>query len=102
MDIKPTVENYHREVVIEPQQHKSFRKIRQMKNILLVLIFLTLQTFTFGQKCLPNLKDYSTPFDKIEASSFKFFNNKLDEVSIVGLGEDKYGTSEFTNYHTQK
>ncbi len=67
-----------------------------MKNILLVLTFLTLRIFTYGQECLTNLKEYSTPFNKIEASSFTFLNNKLDDVSIVGLGEDTHGTSEFT------
>ncbi|MFN0199911.1 MAG: erythromycin esterase family protein [Bacteroidia bacterium] len=67
-----------------------------MKNIVLVLILLTLKTITYGQECLANLKDYSSPFDKIEASSFTFLKDKLEEVRIVGLGEDTHGTSEFT------
>jgi len=67
-----------------------------MKKILFVLAFLTLKTISYGQECLINLKEYSTPFNKIEASSFAFLNNKLDDVRIVGLGEDTHGTSEFT------
>lgn len=67
-----------------------------MKKIVLTLVFLALNIITYAQECLPNLKEYSTPFNKIEASSFTFLNNKLDDVRIVGLGEDTHGTSEFT------
>jgi erythromycin esterase-like protein len=42
------------------------------------------------------LVPYGTPFSTIEAGQFDFLAERLDEVTILGYGEDTHGTAEFT------
>ncbi len=47
-------------------------------------------------QCNSELEKYVLGFDSLKAESFSFLNNSLDDVKIVGYGEDTHGTSEFT------
>lgn len=62
----------------------------------LVFVLLILQTFAYAQDYPAGLKEYSTAFNKIEAGSFVFLDNKLSDVRIVGLGEDTHGSADLS------
>lgn len=79
----------------------DFTYFRPMKKIGTLLLLLAFHSAAFSQDCLPGLKDYTTPFGTIEAGSFKFLQDQLNGVKIVGLGEDTHGTSEFTTLPTK-
>lgn len=66
-----------------------------MKYLLVFLMFGILPNDSIGQ-CNSELKNYAVGFDKISDSSFAFLDNELDDVRIIGYGEDTHGTSEFT------
>lgn len=66
-----------------------------IKYCLIVLLLETLSVSSFSQ-CNSELANYAVGFDKIEASSFSFFENSLENVRLIGLGEDTHGTAEFT------
>ncbi len=53
-------------------------------------------SMTFFTQCSPGLESYAVGFDDIKASSLSFLDNVLDDVRIVGYGEDTHGTAEFT------
>lgn len=55
----------------------------------------TLSVFANAQ-CPSELKKYATSFDSLTANSFSFLDKELDDVKIVGYGEDTHGTAEFT------
>ncbi|CAM1368425.1 erythromycin esterase family protein [Tenacibaculum xiamenense] len=66
-----------------------------MKNFLQVLLLTIFNLPCFSQ-CNPELKNYAAGFDKISITSFSFLDNELENVQIVGYGEDTHGTAEFT------
>lgn len=70
-----------------------------MKNkiVLIFCIILSFQAYGQGQNCHPWLKNYATSLNSIDKSAFSFLDNKLDNVRIVGFGEDTHGTAEFTS-----
>lgn len=70
-----------------------------MKNKLIVILYTILSFQAFGQEsdCPPWLKNYATTFDEINKNSFSFLDSRLDNIQIVGLGEDTHGTAEFTS-----
>lgn len=47
-------------------------------------------------QCPTAIGDYTNGFEEISAASFSFLEEELDEVKIVGYGEDTHGTAEFT------
>lgn len=66
-----------------------------MKYYLTFLLFGILNISCIAQ-CNSELKNYAVGFNEIKASSFSFLNDSLDNVKIVGYGEDTHGTAEFT------
>lgn len=63
------------------------------------LILITLSgLFSFASFTQFNseLKNYAVGFNEIKASSFSFLDSSLNNVRIVGYGEDTHGTAEFT------
>lgn len=66
-----------------------------MKYLLILILFGTI-SISCSAQCNSELKNYSTGFDKIKASSFSFLDDELNKVRIVGYGEDTHGTAEFT------
>lgn len=66
-----------------------------MKFVLIFLLLGTLNVSCFGQ-CIEKLGDFTTGFDKITHESFSFLDKELDDIKIVGYGEDTHGTAEFT------
>ncbi len=59
------------------------------------ILLLFIATFCKAQ-CPTELEKYATGFDEINSSSFDFLNTELDNIKIVGYGEDTHGTAEFT------
>ncbi len=66
-----------------------------MKNRLTFLVFLIIEFSGYSQ-CNSELNHYAVGFNEIKSTSFSFLDNELDEVRIVGYGEDTHGTAEFT------
>lgn len=66
-----------------------------MKYIFTFLLFGIFSNFCSSQ-CNSDLENYSTGFNEIKASSFSFLDSSLNDVRIVGFGEDTHGTAEFT------
>jgi len=66
-----------------------------MKFRLTFCLVVLLNISGFAQ-CNTELKPYAVGFEKIEAGSFSFLDNTLQDVRILGYGEDTHGTSEFT------
>ncbi|KAB8153623.1 hypothetical protein EZY14_010365 [Kordia sp. TARA_039_SRF] len=66
-----------------------------MKHLFILIFFGIISTFSFAQ-CNPELKNYAVGFNEIKASSFSFLDSSLNNVRIVGYGEDTHGTAEFT------
>lgn len=66
----------------------------------IVILFVVIKSFQVnGQKknCFPWLKNYAISINIINQNSFSFLDNTLDNVKIVGYGEDTHGTAEFTS-----
>ncbi|MFZ1703818.1 MAG: erythromycin esterase family protein [Saprospiraceae bacterium] len=61
----------------------------------ILLLVCLIPYFGFGQ-CNPTLNEYITGFDNLESNSFHFLKDKLEDVKILGYGEDTHGSSEFT------
>jgi erythromycin esterase-like protein len=66
-----------------------------MKYLFALLLFGTFSFSCFSQ-CNSEIENYAVGFDEIKASSFSFLDSSLNEVRIVGYGEDTHGTAEFT------
>ncbi|WP_426430911.1 erythromycin esterase family protein [Winogradskyella sp. HB-48] len=66
-----------------------------MKNYMLFVFFGLTARLCFAQ-CHTELKNYTTGFESIQASSFSFLDEALNDIRIVGYGEDTHGTGEFT------
>ncbi len=66
-----------------------------MKYLFTFSFFGIFITFCYSQ-CHSDLKNYSVGFNEIKASSFSFLDSSLNDVRIVGYGEDTHGTAEFT------
>lgn len=66
-----------------------------MKYKLTFLLIGILNISCFAQ-CTSELDNYTVGFDEIKASSFSFLDNSLNDVRIIGYGEDTHGTAEFT------
>jgi erythromycin esterase len=66
-----------------------------MKHLFALLLFGTFSFSCFSQ-CNSEIENYAVGFDEIKASSFSFLDSSLNEVRIVGYGEDTHGTAEFT------
>lgn len=59
--------------------------------------FFALQLNIFcNAQCNSDLEEYAYGFKDIKASSLSFLDNTLNDVRIVGYGEDTHGTAEFT------
>lgn len=65
-----------------------------MKYLLTFLIGIF--SISCSTQCNSELENYAVGFSKIRASSFTFLGNSLNNVRIVGYGEDTHGTAEFT------
>jgi erythromycin esterase len=61
-----------------------------------LILYLLLIGFIFHAQFETILKDFAVGFNDIKASEFSFLDEELDDVYIVGYGEDTHGTSEFT------
>jgi erythromycin esterase-like protein len=62
----------------------------------LILITLSgLFSFASFAQCNSELKNFAVGFNEIKASSFSFLDSSLNNVRIVGYGEDTHGTAEF-------
>ncbi len=66
-----------------------------MKNIIFILLSLPFNLIAQTVDYSP-LKKHLSPFSSIEADAFYFLDDKLDNVRLVGYGEDTHGTAEFT------
>jgi erythromycin esterase len=66
-----------------------------MKHLFALLLSGTLSFSCFSQ-CNSEIENYAVGFDEIKASSFSFLDSSLNDVRIVGYGEDTHGTAEFT------
>lgn len=66
-----------------------------MKKTSISILFALLMFSCIGQQ-ISKLKDYAIGFEEIKSTSFSFLDKTLDNVKIVGYGEDTHGTSEFT------
>ncbi|PSR15244.1 MAG: hypothetical protein DA408_02155 [Bacteroidetes bacterium] len=66
-----------------------------MKDVLLFLLIAFFNTTCIAQ-CNAALEKYAVGFEDIQSNSLSFLDNTLNEVKIVGLGEDTHGTAEFT------
>ncbi|WP_299769569.1 erythromycin esterase family protein [uncultured Dokdonia sp.] len=66
-----------------------------MKIYSLVVILLLSSISCFSQ-CNSELEPYASGFDTIEGDSFSFLDTVLNDIRIVGYGEDTHGTAEFT------
>jgi len=64
-----------------------------MKTFFLILIMFPI--LLVGQ-CNTNLNKYITGFKQLNSNSFSFLDNQLENVKIVGYGEDTHGSAEFT------
>jgi len=66
-----------------------------MKHLLILILFGTI-SLSCSAQCNSELKNYAVGFNEIKASSFSFLDSSLNNVRIVGYGEDTHGTAEFT------
>lgn len=66
-----------------------------MKQYLLLILFVLVTKPSLAQ-CHTELENYTTAFDTIQAKSFSFLDDALNDIRIVGYGEDTHGTAEFT------
>lgn len=62
----------------------------------LILLFIGILNISCSAQCNSELENYAIGFDEIKASSFSFLDNSLNDIRIVGYGEDTHGTAEFT------
>ena len=62
----------------------------------LTLLFIILLNISCFSQCNSELKNYAVGFNEIKSSSFSFLDSLLNNVRIVGYGEDTHGTAEFT------
>lgn len=63
---------------------------------LLAFLFIGIFSASSFSQCNSDLEKYSVGFNEIKASSFSFLDSSLNDVRIVGYGEDTHGTAEFT------
>lgn len=63
---------------------------------LVILIFFGIISTSSSAQCNSELKSYAVGFNEIKANSFSFLDNLLNDVRIVGYGEDTHGTADFT------
>lgn len=68
---------------------------KSMKDLFTCLLF-GIFSMTASSQCHSELENYAVGFDDIKASSFSFLDSLLNDVRIVGYGEDTHGTAEFT------
>lgn len=61
-----------------------------------ILIFFGIISPPSSTQCNFELKNFAVGFNEIKANSFSFLDNSLNDVRIVGYGEDTHGTAEFT------
>ncbi len=66
-----------------------------MKNYIFLLAFVLATKISLAQ-CHTELEQYTTGFKSVQASEFSFLDNVLNDIRIVGYGEDTHGTAEFT------
>ncbi|WP_299679683.1 erythromycin esterase family protein [uncultured Dokdonia sp.] len=66
-----------------------------MKINSLALILLLSSIPCFAQ-CKSELEPYASGFDTIKEDSFSFLDTILNDIRVVGYGEDTHGTAEFT------
>ena len=67
--------------------------IQKMKILFFILLLITAQV---SGQCNAKLNKYITGFDQLKSSSFSFLDDKLENIKIVGYGEDTHGSAEFT------
>jgi erythromycin esterase-like protein len=62
------------------------------------ILFFTLLIFTtqVSGQCNAKLNKYITGFDQLKSSSFSFLDGRLENIKIVGYGEDTHGSAEFS------
>jgi erythromycin esterase len=72
-----------------------FNKKKQMK-LITILFMLTILSISCDAQYPLELKKYAAGFDGLTSSSFSFLDEELDDVTIVGYGEDTHGSAEFT------
>lgn len=73
----------------------AFLSLKLMKTAAIFLLAFLL-TNSASAQCSPELEKYTSGFDGLKSSSFSFLDNELEDVRIVGYGEDTHGTAEFT------
>jgi erythromycin esterase len=62
----------------------------------LTLFFIGILNISCSAQCNSEIENYAVGFNEIKASSFSFLDSSLNDVRIVGYGEDTHGTAEFT------
>ena len=62
----------------------------------IILYFFILMPAIIYSQCNNDLSTYASGFDNLKANSFEFLDDKLNDVKIVGYGEDTHGSAEFT------
>lgn len=66
-----------------------------MKHLFTLLLFGTF-SFSCSSQCNSEIENYVVGFNEIKANSFSFLDSSLNDIRIVGYGEDTHGTAEFT------
>ena len=66
-----------------------------MKHFTATMVLIVLAKLSVVQ-CPTELEQYTTGFKSVQAGEFSFLDDVLNEVRIVGYGEDTHGTAEFT------
>jgi len=67
-----------------------------MKTTITFLLFALSLNISCKAQCNSELEQYSHGFENIKSNSFSFLDNALNDVRIIGYGEDTHGTAEFT------
>ena len=67
-----------------------------MKWLPLCFLCLFFYINSLTAQCDYAVENYAVGFDSLDAQSFTFLDDLLDEVRILGYGEDTHGTAEFT------
>lgn len=63
---------------------------------LLLLLRLILSGHPAVAQCPDGIQTYAVPLDSLSANRFSFLEKSLQDVRIVGFGEDTHGTADFT------
>lgn len=78
---------------MKPNVVKHFKEPMKLKITFFLIALANIPCFA---QCNSDLRQYTFGFKDIKANTFSFLDNELNDVRIVGYGEDTHGTAEFT------